>query len=74
MPINPDKKTFNVTVPLATYNLLKRWADGKDWNVSQAARNIIAEALGKEYGFDPEELREGKVDLAQLPKKTRGKT
>jgi hypothetical protein len=70
MPVKPDKKSFSVTLPLETYELLKKWAGGKDWNVSQATRNIIAEVLGKEYGIDPESLRDtSSGDTDSIPSK-----
>lgn len=69
MPVKPDKKSFSVTLPIGTYELLKRWAGERDWNVSQAARNMIAEALGKHYGLDSEELREGNIPEATQPSK-----
>lgn len=48
MPVSPDKKSFSVTVPLAIYERLKQWAEAKDWNVSQAARNLIINGLDRE--------------------------
>lgn len=45
MPVSSNKKSFSVTLPLETYEQLKQWAKDKDWNVSQAARNLIAQGL-----------------------------
>ncbi len=39
------KKSFSVTLPMEACEALKKWAESKDWNVSQAARNLILERL-----------------------------
>jgi hypothetical protein len=48
MPVSSDKKSFSITVPLAVYDRLKRWAEARDWNVSQAARNLIIDGLDRD--------------------------
>lgn len=71
MAVSSDKKSFSVTLPQGTYEILKEWAAAKDWNVSQAARNIIAERLGKEYGVDPEQLRGAGTEPTEVKPKAR---
>jgi hypothetical protein len=71
MAVSSGKKSFSVTLPQGTYEILKEWAAAKDWNVSQAARNIIAERLGKEYEVDPEQLRGSNSEPAEIKPKAR---
>jgi hypothetical protein len=68
MPISPNKKSFNVTMSLEAYELLKAWGEERDWNVSQTARNIISERLASEYGRSVEELK-GIADSTSNPSK-----
>ncbi len=46
----PGTKTVSVIMPIDVYESLKTWAETKDWSISQAAKNLIVDALGKELG------------------------
>lgn len=48
MPKAANNKTISVVVPEEVYNSLKEWAESKDWSISQAAKNLIADGLAKE--------------------------
>lgn len=62
MPVSSNKKSFSVTLPLETYELLRQWAKDKDWNVSQAARNLIVQGLEKAPLSQPKPEAKGKGD------------
>lgn len=40
-------------MPVDVYELLKMWAESKDWSVSQAAKNLIVDALNRELSSQP---------------------
>lgn len=46
--IGKGNKAVSVIMPLDIYELLKMWAESKDWSVSQAAKNLIVDALNRE--------------------------
>ncbi|HEY9711079.1 MAG TPA: hypothetical protein V6D48_22925 [Oculatellaceae cyanobacterium] len=46
--VGKGNKAVGVILPLDIYDLLKVWAKKRDWSVSQAARNIIADVVSAE--------------------------
>lgn len=49
----PGTKTVSVIMPIDVYESLKTWAETKDWSMSQAAKNLIVDALGRELSSQP---------------------
>jgi hypothetical protein len=51
--IGKGNKAVSVIMPVDVYELLKTWAESKDWSVSQAAKNLIVDALDRELSSQP---------------------
>lgn len=51
--IGKGNKAVSVIMPVDVYELLKMWAESKDWSVSQAAKNLIVDALNRELNSEP---------------------
>ncbi len=51
--IGKGNKAVSVIMPVDIYELLKMWAESKDWSVSQAAKNLIVDALNRELSSQP---------------------
>lgn len=45
--VGEGNKAFTVILPIKTYEELARWAETKDWKLSQAARNLIEDGLDR---------------------------
>jgi hypothetical protein len=54
--VGKGNKAISVIMPEEIYDVLKQWADSRDWSVSQAAKNLIINALDREIGMEPAPL------------------
>lgn len=60
--VGSGNKAITVILSLETYEVLKSWAEIKDWSISQAARNLVESGLVREHNTHPQAATRSKKE------------